>query len=302
MLDEYPEQLIVCEHHWSDDLEIPWTDARGDFYGVSGTPHVRIDGKYLQVGATSCTSAADDYRALIAQRLAETGSVSPVSASGGLAVSAGEASLIATFVLEDDVDLGAVRAVLVLRENPVSYGGTDYHRVTRAGSTLPVTLLEAGDHATVAATFTLDPGWDADNLSAVAFLQHFGGDLEVYQGLRLQRVADVAAENNPSPATRLLSVHPQPMAMGAAGVGATIRMRLSAAAASGPLELALFDGSGRRVQTLLAAGAGALTGRSLLEVGWDGRDQDGRAAPAGVYFLRLSSREGVAGRTLVAVR
>lgn len=61
-----------------------------------------------------------------------------------------------------------------------------------------------------------------------------------------------------------------------------LRFRLPHAAHA---KLELFDSQGRRVRTL-ADGAHAAGEHT---VGWNGRDQQGRAAPAGVYFARLTS-------------
>jgi hypothetical protein len=57
--------------------------------------------------------------------------------------------------------------------------------------------------------------------------------------------------------------------------------------AAGGMRLAIFDPSGRRVRTLLRAWMPTGVARAR----WDGRDDDGRAAAAGVYFARLE-REG----------
>ncbi len=60
----------------------------------------------------------------------------------------------------------------------------------------------------------------------------------------------------------------------------------------GPVEVAIFDVRGRRVATVAS---GAFIG-GPQRLTWDGRDDDGRTAPAGVYFARLSA----AGSTRVA--
>jgi len=70
---------------------------------------------------------------------------------------------------------------------------------------------------------------------------------------------------------------------------ATLRFGLPRAAR---VELALYDQQGRCVRSLLAgtlpAGERTLT--------WDGRDESGRALPAGLYFVRLATE----GRTFVS--
>ncbi len=55
-----------------------------------------------------------------------------------------------------------------------------------------------------------------------------------------------------------------------------------------PVDLRIFDLSGRLVRTLLSGSQPAGTHRVL----WDGRDGDGRDAPSGVYLYRLVTEEG----------
>lgn len=52
----------------------------------------------------------------------------------------------------------------------------------------------------------------------------------------------------------------------------------------GAVDLAVFDAAGSRVATLLS---GEILPAGSNEVIWNGRDRWGRAAPAGVYFIRL---------------
>ena len=66
---------------------------------------------------------------------------------------------------------------------------------------------------------------------------------------------------------------------------------------SGPVELSVFDPAGRRVRTLE---------RGLMAPGrhtavWDGRDDRGGRAPAGLYFLRLRSADRAASRRILRV-
>ena len=71
------------------------------------------------------------------------------------------------------------------------------------------------------------------------------------------------------------------------------RVRIDyAATASGPASLEVFDLAGRRVWSIDATGAQG-------ELGWDGRDADGAAVPAGVYLVRLTrGGEVTTGRML----
>jgi uncharacterized repeat protein (TIGR01451 family) len=63
------------------------------------------------------------------------------------------------------------------------------------------------------------------------------------------------------------------------------------------VNLSVFDVTGRRINTLIDDSVSA--GR--FEATWDGRDQDGHAVAAGVYFLRLSAGEFGGVRKVVRV-
>jgi len=67
--------------------------------------------------------------------------------------------------------------------------------------------------------------------------------------------------------------------------------------AGGAATLAVHDLSGRRVRTLLRA---TLAAGDHLER-WDGRDEAGRAVPAGLYFARLVTPAGTVTRTIVRI-
>ncbi|NOT32724.1 MAG: T9SS type A sorting domain-containing protein [Candidatus Eisenbacteria bacterium] len=70
--------------------------------------------------------------------------------------------------------------------------------------------------------------------------------------------------------------------------GGTLRIDFAVAGA-GPAALEVFGIDGRRVRALQSA---AVTSGTRA-VSWDGRDDGGRTAPPGVYFVRLSA-DGVA--------
>ena len=59
-------------------------------------------------------------------------------------------------------------------------------------------------------------------------------------------------------------------------------------AAAGPLQLVVYDVRGRRVRTLLDRPVAAAPGR----VEWDGRDDAGRQAPSGAYFVLAAAADG----------
>ena len=66
----------------------------------------------------------------------------------------------------------------------------------------------------------------------------------------------------------------------------------------GPLLVSVHDAGGRRVRTLFD-GVVSSTDRSLH---WDGRDDAGRRAAPGTYFVRLRTRNGTETRKVTLIR
>jgi hypothetical protein len=71
-----------------------------------------------------------------------------------------------------------------------------------------------------------------------------------------------------------------------------------AATDGGPVELVVYDLSGRRVRTLVHGTVSA----GEHEVAWDGRDDSGRRLAAGVYFCRFRMGAAAETRRLVLVQ
>jgi hypothetical protein len=97
-----------------------------------------------------------------------------------------------------------------------------------------------------------------------------------------------------TPAPRDLALHqntPNPF-------NRTTLIRYDVPADGADLRLAIYDVAGRVVRTLasgpVAAGERAAT--------WDGRNQDGREVPSGVYFCRISVGNETRTRSLVLIR
>jgi len=68
---------------------------------------------------------------------------------------------------------------------------------------------------------------------------------------------------------------------------------------AGPVDVDVLDLSGRSVATLLK---GAWLERGPRAVPWDGRAADGRAAPAGTYWIRMRSSAGLAWSRIARLR
>jgi hypothetical protein len=66
----------------------------------------------------------------------------------------------------------------------------------------------------------------------------------------------------------------------------------------GPVDLRVYDASGRRVQTLIEGEMDA--GEHVAR--WSGRDEHGRRVATGIYFARLSSRNQGSVRKIILLR
>jgi hypothetical protein len=100
----------------------------------------------------------------------------------------------------------------------------------------------------------------------------------------------VAVGDVPGAASRWVEARPNPF-VEQVRIGFTVPR-------AGRVRLAIHDLQGRVVATLID---GAMSAGSA-SANWDGRDGAGRAAPAGVYLVRLETAERISTRTLVRVR
>lgn len=179
----------MSEWHTSGGLNIPTVGERMTFYGVSTVPHVRIDGLYSVVGASSCTSAAAAYRARINQRLSETGGVAPVRIGGFHSVGATTLTMSVTCTLEDAVTLFSPCVYLFILESDVVHQGVTYQHIVRAEYHEDVSLPSQGSFATVTHDFPLG-AWNTESLECVAFIQKMTGDKDMYNSARILWPAD----------------------------------------------------------------------------------------------------------------
>jgi dienelactone hydrolase len=124
--------------------------------------------------------------------------------------------------------------------------------------------------------------------------QQFQALIAAGSGITTQQSCDVVAvseETAPGTATGLrIESFPDPFQQATA-----VRFAL---ATGGLVELTVHDLSGRVVQSLLRADLPA--GVHLAT--WDGRDERGRAAASGVYFIRAATREETAVRKVTLAR
>jgi hypothetical protein len=279
--------MVHFEHHYGDGFETPETAERSEWYDVTSHPHTRFDGLRPVIGATDCLSATVNFRNRILARLNETHDLSPVEITGSYSMGEGQVSMSAAYRLDDPYSLGNIRASLLVYEDNVFFccgpGGNDtWQHVTRTIHDEPIVLLNENDEVTVGATIPIDPSWNSDELHFIAYLQDLD-TMEIIQGFVIPEEPASAVDLAAAPAAGLLSVSPNPIR--SAG---TVSLSLSKEDAAGPVRLDLVAPDGRSVAELFR---GTLTaGRHAFH--WDGETATGGRLAGGLYFIRLSTRQG----------
>jgi hypothetical protein len=130
---------------------------------------------------------------------------------------------------------------------------------------------------------TVDFRFSASDLSTGSLVEAAIDDLEILAQLS----ASVETGNSETPRFALGRVLPNPSS------GKT-RVRFQVPARS-QVDLRVYDVSGRQVRSL----ARRVVDAGTHETTWDGRDDLGRAAVSGVYFVKMESEAFRATRTVV---
>lgn len=200
--------------------------------------------------------------------------------------------------LSTGVRLTFARKLAVERSNG---GAWDYARVQVNGTTIWESSSSANtlDAAWTLQEFDLSSIADGQKSVKVRWTLHGDGSVN-YGGWNIDQVritgltsAPAALAVGPNGGRGGLVLHasvPNP-----AFSRALLRFELPRSARA---ELTVFDVRGRRVRTLVQ---GTLT-PGPHEFTWDGRDGEGHAQPAGVYFYRLTTPEQSATRRLTLLR
>ncbi len=188
MLEEFPQQLVVCAHHVSDTYATTFGNQRSGLYGVGGIPHVQFDGLTSSVGAGSCAGAASAYRNIINSRLGQSPE-SPVQIDGVYLYDDVTITAQVDLTLVDPVMLTNAKVFIVVQEDEV--GAQGYEWVTRTAHETTCTLNGQGDTQLVEYTFA-NGGWNTANLSVVTWVQKMTAPYEVYQAAKLPLVSDFA--------------------------------------------------------------------------------------------------------------
>jgi hypothetical protein len=184
--DEYPSQFIYVDEHAGGYFCNSFTLERAAWYGVYGVPVVYFSGKTEVEGAISCDHAYASYRAVFLEQLSANDGMSPVAIDGDFTIDGQVATLNATFLLVDPVDLSYVRAAFFLYEDQILYEGSYWDHIDRVIAYEPITTLhQVGDTATVVKTVDLSPSWDPAHLHAAVVLESAVDPKGILQASRL---------------------------------------------------------------------------------------------------------------------
>jgi hypothetical protein len=307
ILTNEPNAIGVAVHQ-GDAMAIPLSSSIRSFYGPA-FPQATINrsGDPLSRGAWSGAVATALQRSPVV-------SVSFDSVSINGATRQLTARIKASF-LRDTV--GQLRFNLYLTESNLVGNGTGWNQVNYLNTTAGHTYYQAGDpivgfshqhvlrdalgsawgtvniipspvtagsEYTHTYTYTIPATWDISNMHIVAMVNLHGGQL-TYQRPTLNAdemplAMAVGIEDGVTGNSALLNVYPNP---------ATDRVHVAFTVAEmGNVRLEVYNTVGQRVATL----ANGFTNSGTHSLNWLGLDEQGRPAPRGVYFVRLSTEAG----------
>jgi hypothetical protein len=206
LIDDYgADEFTVITYHYEDEQYIdpvatdesvariewyyanhqgPDPDSNEDDVGHYATvyPLVIFDGGRFVVGASTVESAKTNYQVEIENRRAV---MSPVSIDLSGDITGGGGDVTATVNVHDSLLGGPYVLRIVVIENGIVIGSNHFDFVARAFlDEENLTVSQAGDSTQVERAFTVDPGWNIDNMDVIAFVQD-DSSTEVIQSARL---------------------------------------------------------------------------------------------------------------------
>ncbi|MCG2826413.1 MAG: Omp28-related outer membrane protein [Thermoplasmatales archaeon] len=173
LANEYSStKLAVLEYHpsGSDPFGNADSDARISYYSITGYPTCFFDGVEEVVGGGSSTY--DTYKAKIEARLQVSTSLT-IMVGGSLGSTSGSVNADITAVTTPTQSNLKIR--LVIYEDNISYnapnGETNHRFVVRDVLSEESLTISSGQSKDVSRTFTIQSGWNKNNLGVVVFVQ-----------------------------------------------------------------------------------------------------------------------------------
>jgi len=154
-----------------------------------------------------------------------------------------------------------------------------------------VLLMNSGDTATYTASlqFEMQPEWNYEDLHAVAVIQNWD-DLEILQAAQQEFIPTnvddpvVVIENS------LYQNYPNPF-----NPSTTISYDLDEQT---QVQLSIFNTKGQKIITLVNENKNA----GINSVVWNGRDENGKTAPSGIYFYKLQTEKYSSTKKMILMK
>ena len=269
-----------------------YSDARFNYYEMSGCPTAVFDGIILLAAGDPSYSLYEDYLPRYNVRNA-------VPSSFNIDLSGEEIGLdYAVSVTANKVAPTSSTNIvlhLVLTESQIAeewQGQTELNFVERLmipdqyGTALD---FSTGDTQTVNLGFTLDPGWASSNCELVAFIQD-NNSKEILQGTKVNLTEMEALEvekftNTIPEFFHLYQNYPNPF-----NASTTIQYELKENSA---ITLSIFNIHGKEIDMIV---------NDYQQAGEHSITWNGQYVPSGIYFIRLSSGEIVQTRKAVLLK
>lgn len=269
-----------------------YSDARFNYYEMSGCPTAVFDGIILLAAGDPSYSLYEDYLPRYNVRNA-------VPSSFNIDLSGEEIGLdYAVSVTANKVAPTSSTNIvlhLVLTESQIAeewQGQTELNFVERLmipdqyGTALD---FSTGDTQTVNLGFTLDPGWASSNCELVAFIQD-NDSKEILQGTKVNLTEMEALEvenftNTIPEFFHLYQNYPNPF-----NASTTIQYELKENSA---ITLSIFNIHGKEIDMIV---------NDYQQAGEHSITWNGQYVPSGIYFIRLSSGEIVQTRKAVLLK
>lgn len=283
------DSLAILAYHSSDPFTIPEYGIRASYYGVSGIPHVRIDGVLSRIGGYY--NQPVNYRDLYDIRQAipapvqislSNATFNPLSGSGVVSVSVNNVSTgnIA----------GNLRLAMVGKDTTYSWQSqTHLYDVVlgmfpnaAAGEAIS---LHASETFSNNYNYTIPVGWRGMSCAVVAFLQD-DVTKEVYNASEADTRAGIEEKNQELLIINNLTFS-NPLTKKA-------KFYFNAPKTEG-LSLSIYDVSGMLVKTF-----NNFSGKN--EIVWDLNDTRGRTVKSGIYFVTCDFQDQTTIHKLVIAK